>query len=78
LFEHFHGLNVLDLSNTCIESLPTFVSNLENLTTLRLGKCMNLKHVPSLAKLTKLRKLDLGETRITEVSHVLEMLVNLR
>jgi disease resistance protein RPS2 len=78
LFEHFHGLNVLDLSNTCIESLPTSIFNLENLTTLRLGECMNLKHVPSLAKLTKLRKLDLGETRIIEVPHGLEMLVNLR
>uniref|UniRef100_A0A2N9IJ56 Uncharacterized protein n=1 Tax=Fagus sylvatica TaxID=28930 RepID=A0A2N9IJ56_FAGSY len=59
LFEHLHGLNILDLSNTGIESLPNSVSNLENLTTLRLGECWKLKHVPSLAKLTKLRKLDL-------------------
>jgi disease resistance protein RPS2 len=34
--------------------------------------------VPLLAKLTKLRKLDLGETGITEVPDGLEMLVNLR
>uniref|UniRef100_A0A2N9FIU8 NB-ARC domain-containing protein n=1 Tax=Fagus sylvatica TaxID=28930 RepID=A0A2N9FIU8_FAGSY len=40
--------------------------------------CWWLKHVPSLAKLTKLRKLDLGNTGITEVPHGLEMLVNLR
>uniref|UniRef100_A0A2N9I6C6 NB-ARC domain-containing protein n=1 Tax=Fagus sylvatica TaxID=28930 RepID=A0A2N9I6C6_FAGSY len=78
LFEHLHGLNVLDLSNTSIESLPNSVSNLENLTTLRLGGCWKLKHVPSLAKLTKLRKLDLENTGITEVPHGLEMLVNLR
>uniref|UniRef100_A0A2N9G5I0 Rx N-terminal domain-containing protein n=1 Tax=Fagus sylvatica TaxID=28930 RepID=A0A2N9G5I0_FAGSY len=78
LFEHLHGLNILDLSNTGIESLPNSVSNLENLTTLRLGRCWVLKHVPSLAKLTKLRKLDLGNTGITEVPHGLEMLVNLR
>jgi disease resistance protein RPS2 len=78
LFEHLHGLNVLDLSNTGIESLPNSVSNLENLTTLRLGGCGYLKRVPSLAKLTKLRKLDLGRTKITEVPDGLEMLVNLR
>uniref|UniRef100_A0A2N9ESY7 AAA+ ATPase domain-containing protein n=1 Tax=Fagus sylvatica TaxID=28930 RepID=A0A2N9ESY7_FAGSY len=78
LFEHLHGLNVLDLSNTGIKSLPNAVSNLENLTTLRLRKCFGLKHVPSLAKLTKLRKLDLCGTRIMEVIDGLEMLVNLR
>jgi disease resistance protein RPS2 len=78
LFEHLHGLNILDLSDTGIESLPNSVSNLENLTTLRLRRCRELKHVPSLAKLTKLRKLDLENTRITEVPHGLEMLVNLR
>uniref|UniRef100_A0A2N9FU99 AAA+ ATPase domain-containing protein n=1 Tax=Fagus sylvatica TaxID=28930 RepID=A0A2N9FU99_FAGSY len=75
---HLHGLNILDLSNTGIESLPNSVSNLENLTTLRLRRCWKLKHVPSLAKLTKLRKLDLEDTGITEVPHGLEMLVNLR
>ena len=71
-------LNILDLSNTGIESLPNSVSNLENLTTLRLGGCVILKRVPSLAKLTKLRKLDLERTEIMEVPHGLEMLVNLR
>uniref|UniRef100_A0A2N9FYN4 Uncharacterized protein n=1 Tax=Fagus sylvatica TaxID=28930 RepID=A0A2N9FYN4_FAGSY len=78
LFEHLHGLNVLDLSNTSIEYLPNSVSNLENLTTLRLGGCVFLKRVPSLAKLTKLRKLDLERTEIMEVPDGLEMLVNLR
>uniref|UniRef100_A0A2N9I980 Uncharacterized protein n=1 Tax=Fagus sylvatica TaxID=28930 RepID=A0A2N9I980_FAGSY len=78
LFEHLHGLNVLDLSNTGIESLPNSVSNLENLTTLRLGECRYLNHVPLLAKLTKLRKLDLGRTGITEVPDGLDMLVNLK
>ena len=78
LFEHLHGFNVLNLSNTGIKSLLNSVSNLENLTTLRLGRCRYLNRVPLLANLTKLRKLDLGRTGITEVPDGLDMLVNLR
>ena len=77
-FVHLHGLNVLDLSHTNITSLPNSVSDLENLTTLRLMDCERLTHVPSLAKLTALRKLDLSRSRIQEIPHGLEMLVNLR
>ncbi|KAK7812560.1 putative disease resistance protein, partial [Quercus suber] len=77
-FVHFHELNVLDLSETSIVSLPNSVSDLENLTTLRLMWCKNLKHVPSLAKLTALRRLDLTGSGIEEIPHGLEMLVNLR
>ena len=77
LFEHLHGLKVLDLSYTGIESLPNSVFSLENLTTLRLRWCRELKHVASLAKLTTLWKLDLGRTGITKVPDGLEMLVNL-
>jgi disease resistance protein RPS2 len=78
LFEHLHGLNILNLSYTNIKSLPNFVSNLENLSTLRLGGCRFLKRVPLLAKLTKLKKLDLERTGITIVTEGLEMLDNLR
>ncbi|KAM3741706.1 hypothetical protein ACB098_07G017100 [Castanea mollissima] len=78
LFEHLYGLKVLDLSYTGIESLPNAVYSLEKLTALRLRECGKLKHVSSLAKLTTLRKLDLGETGITEVPDGLEMLVNLK
>ena len=78
LFEHLHRLKVLDLSNTTIESLLNSVFNWENLTTLRLRRCVNLKQVPSLAKLTTSRKLDLEEIGIIEVPDGLEMLVNLR
>ncbi|XP_050247407.1 disease resistance protein SUMM2-like [Quercus robur] len=78
LFEHLRRLKVLDLSYTAIESLPNSVFSLENLTTLRLRWCENLKQVPSLAKLTALRKLDLEGTGITEVPNGLEMLVNLK
>jgi disease resistance protein RPS2 len=56
LFEHLHGLNVLDLSNTCIESLPNSVSNLENLTTLRLGGCMILKACAFISKAYKIKE----------------------
>jgi disease resistance protein RPS2 len=77
-FVHLHGLNVLDLSYTCITSLPSSTSDLENLTTLRLMDCHSLTHVPSLAKLTALRKLDISRSSIKEIPHGLEMLVNLR
>jgi disease resistance protein RPS2 len=77
-FVHLHGLNVLDLSDTYITSLPNSVSDLENLTTLRLMNCESLMHVPSLAKLTALRKLDISRSGIKEIPHGLEMLVNLR
>ncbi|KAM3744500.1 hypothetical protein ACB098_06G057000 [Castanea mollissima] len=76
LFEHWHGLKFLDLSGTGIESLPNSVFSLKNLNILSLRRCINLKHVSSLAKLTTLGKLDLSETGITEVPG-LEMLVNL-
>jgi disease resistance protein RPS2 len=77
-FVHLHGLNVLDLSHTLITSLPNSVSDLENLTTLRLMDCKIFTRVPSLAKLTALRKLDLSRSRIKEIPHGLEMLINLR
>ena len=73
LSEHLHGLKVLDLSYTGIKSLPKSVFSLENLTALRLAGCEKLKHVSSLAKLTTLRKLDLGGTGITEVPDGLEI-----
>ena len=77
LFEHLHGLKLLDLSYTGIKSLPNSVFSLENLNILRLRGCWRLKHVSSLAKLTTLRKLDLEGTDISEVPDGLEMLVNL-
>ncbi|KAM3696681.1 hypothetical protein ACB098_06G057300 [Castanea mollissima] len=77
LFKHLHGLKVLDLAYTGIKSLPNSVFSLEKLTALTLRGCGQLKHMSSLAKLTALRKLDLGETEITEVPDGLEMLVEL-
>ncbi|KAM3696019.1 hypothetical protein ACJW31_06G006200 [Castanea mollissima] len=77
-FVHLRGLKVLRICNSWITSLPNSISDLENLATLRLVSCSRLYHVPSLAKLTALRKLDLGWSSIEEIPHGLEMLVNLR
>ncbi|KAK8602950.1 hypothetical protein V6N13_085152 [Hibiscus sabdariffa] len=76
-FEHMHGLKVLNLSHTGISYLPNSVSNLKNLTALILRWCRHLRYMPSLAKLTALRKLDLFRTEIEEVPHGMEMLENL-
>ncbi|PON42756.1 NB-ARC domain containing protein [Parasponia andersonii] len=77
-FLHMKGLCVLDLSYTRIANLPESVSNLVNLTALLLKRCEELKYVPSLAKLKRLRKLDFFETGVIEVPHGMEMLVKLR
>ncbi|KAK4575525.1 hypothetical protein RGQ29_026469 [Quercus rubra] len=78
-FVHLRGLKVLRICNSGITSLPNSISDLENLATLSLIACDYLNHVPSLAKLTALRKLDLGgSSGIKEIPHGLEMLVNLR
>ena len=75
---HMHELKVIDLSYNCIEYFPNSLSNLENLMSLLLKECDKIEHVPSLAKLTALRRLDLVQTTISEVPNGLEMLVNLR
>ncbi|KAK0580113.1 hypothetical protein LWI29_036540 [Acer saccharum] len=76
-FSHMHGLKILNLSGTEIESLPNSISECTNLTALLLQKCRRLKHVPSLARLGALQKLDLGVTKINEVPAGMEMLANL-
>ncbi|KAL0000381.1 hypothetical protein SO802_014162 [Lithocarpus litseifolius] len=77
-FENLRGLKFLHIRDSAITSLPDSISNLENLATLRLINCYHLHHVPSLAKLMALRKLDLRLSSIEEIPHGLEMLVNLR
>ncbi|KAI9197859.1 hypothetical protein LWI28_005688 [Acer negundo] len=76
-FSHMHGLKILNISGTQIESLPNSISELTNLTALLLQNCKRLKRVPSLAKLRALAKLELGYTAINEVPAGMEMLANL-
>ncbi|XP_058106497.1 probable disease resistance protein At5g63020 [Magnolia sinica] len=77
-FNCMNSLRILDLSMTYIEYLPESVSNLENLCMLLLNNCWMLREVPSLAKLKRLRFLDLYKTGIKEVPDGMECLVNLK
>ncbi|CAO2835723.1 unnamed protein product [Amaranthus hypochondriacus] len=58
-FDHMRALKILDLSFTNIKKVPEGVSKLENLRALLLKGCPKLTYLPSLAKLTNLRVLDL-------------------
>lgn len=74
-FVHMRALTFLDLSWTAIERLPESVSHLENLRALLLGYCKRLTYVPSVAKLTKLRVLNLyGDWKLDEMPKGIEKL----
>ncbi|KAG5223802.1 disease resistance protein [Salix suchowensis] len=77
-FEQLHGLKVLDLSRTNIDSLPDSVSDLEGLTSLLLKDCQRLSSVPSLKKLRALKRLDLSGAPLKKIPHGMECLSNLR
>ncbi|KAF2318804.1 hypothetical protein GH714_010835 [Hevea brasiliensis] len=73
-----HGLKMLDLSLTAIQKLPTSISDLVNLSALLLGGCKALRHVPSLAALRALKKLDLCDSGVEKVPKGIKLLSNLR
>ncbi|GMN73728.1 hypothetical protein TIFTF001_053072 [Ficus carica] len=77
-FRHMTGLGLLDLSETSIVNLPESISQLVNLTALLLRKCRQLMYVPSLAKLTALKRLAFGGSGIKQVPQGMENLVRLR
>ncbi|XP_058105901.1 probable disease resistance protein At5g63020 [Magnolia sinica] len=77
-FSCMNILRVLDLSNTDIEYMPESLSKLENLCVLLLKNCRRLRKVPSLAKLKRLRLLNLYDTVIEEVPDGMECLVSLK
>ncbi|KAG4189610.1 hypothetical protein ERO13_A08G233500v2 [Gossypium hirsutum] len=77
-FMHMATLEVLDLSDTSIEALPSSISKLGKLSALLLRRCAKLRLVPSLEKLILLRKLDLCHAGIKEIPQGIEMLINLR
>ncbi|KHG19447.1 hypothetical protein F383_24875 [Gossypium arboreum] len=77
-FTNMPCLCVLNLSFTKIESLPNSISELNNLTTLLLSGCSELRYLPCLSMLQELKKLDLSGTKIEEVPKGMDMLIKLR
>ncbi|PIA55370.1 hypothetical protein AQUCO_00800255v1 [Aquilegia coerulea] len=63
-----------DKENSRLLLLPDSISDLVNLHDLRLSWCTKLKKVPSLAKLVRLRSLELNNTAIEELPEGMEML----
>ncbi|GLT41604.1 hypothetical protein SLA2020_487630 [Shorea laevis] len=78
-FEQMNELRILDLSkNYELESLPSSISKLKNLTTLLLIGCVQLRKVPDLSNCQAITKLDVNRSGIEEIPEGMEMLVNLR
>ncbi|KAL2531069.1 putative disease resistance protein [Forsythia ovata] len=77
-FTQMRGLRTLNLSSTSIQYLPHSISDLENLRTLLLRHCFELKSVPTLEKLRLLTRLDLSYTGIEELPDGVESLTNLK
>ena len=69
----------LDLSENKIETLPTAITNLVNLQTLKLNKCYNLHELPSkVYKLINLRHLELKDSDKITLPRGLGQLINLQ
>ncbi|KAE9445310.1 hypothetical protein C3L33_22791, partial [Rhododendron williamsianum] len=77
-FTYMCCLEVLDLSNNSLKSLPESISNLENLHALLLEDCYRLADMPSLKKLKALKVFKLTQSKIEELPEGIEELINLR
>ncbi|GKV43512.1 hypothetical protein SLEP1_g50795 [Rubroshorea leprosula] len=78
-FEQMNELKILDLSkNHEVNSLPSSISKLKNLTTLLLIGCVQLRKVPDLSNCQAITKLDFNRSGIEEIPEGMEMLVNLK
>lgn len=76
--KRFCLLQFLDLSFTAIKELPGSISGLVHLYGLCLMGCYKLRHVPSLAKLRKLKMLNFRNAPLEEVPHGIDLLFKLR
>ncbi|KAM1203937.1 hypothetical protein ACFX2J_019692 [Malus domestica] len=77
-FRSLNALRVLDLSSTCISSLPSSLNLLTNLQTLHLDSCWSLKDISVLRELTKLEILSLKDSRFEELPKEIGNLASLR
>ncbi|KAK0598852.1 hypothetical protein LWI29_000032 [Acer saccharum] len=74
----FESLKVLNLSGTCILSLPQSILQLGDLQVLLLKGCLYLEELPQLGRLCQLQVLDCSATGIRELPSGMKNLINLR
>ena len=72
------ALRVLDLCTTNISSLPLSMECLENLRTLWLDRCRELKDVAVIGKLKKLEILCLKQSGVDKLPKEISELTNLK
>ncbi|XP_028124567.1 disease resistance protein At4g27190-like [Camellia sinensis] len=74
----FPALRVLNLSETCIHTLPLSVIQLHKLEAFLLQGCQNLKELPPLGTLHRLQVLDCSSTNLEALPEGMENLTDLR
>jgi len=77
-FQKMTSLNVLDLSDTSIESLPSSLALLTNLGAFRLDRCKNLRHISLVGQLKKLKVLGLQKCPVDILPEEIGTLTDLK